>query len=167
MASAQAWPFLPRLCFLGTVLAAGSLGGQGALLCPPSQKRTNVFFSSSALLPLLLAPLICFLLSGISLPVYPPQQKMPVLLRRIFQKEVWVKISDASHSEGKEIPIKWSNPGAVCVTEAVMKQSIVFVGYSYMLRLYFAALSAKTQVLSRNKCCSNSNGKMNLLPLHP
>lgn len=110
MASAQAWPFLPRLCFPGTVLAAGSLGGHGALLHPASQRRTSVFFSSSALLPLLLAPFICFLLSGISLPVYPPRQKMPVLLRRTFQKKVWVKIPGTSHSERKEIPIKWSNP---------------------------------------------------------
>lgn len=53
------------------------------------------------------------------------------------------------------------------MTDAVMKQSIVFVGYSYTLRLYSAALLAKTQVLPRNKCCSNSNSKMNLLPLHP
>lgn len=88
MASAQAWPFLPRLCFPDTVLAAGSLGGRGALLRPASQRRTNVFFSFSALLPLLQAPFMCFLLSGISLPVYPPQQKMPVLLRRTFQKKV-------------------------------------------------------------------------------
>lgn len=48
------------------------------------------------------------------------------------------------------------------MTEAVTKQSIDFVGYLHMLRLYSAALSAKPELLP-----SGSNGKMNLLPLNP
>lgn len=63
--------------------------------------------------------------------------------------------------------MKRSCPGAICVTEAVTKQLIDFVGYSYVLRLYSAALLAKPKLLPRSKCCSNSNGKMNVLPLNP
>lgn len=80
VASAQAWLFLPWLHFPGMVLSAGSLGGWGALLCPASQRRTNVFFSCSVLSPLLLGPFICFLFLGICLPVYLLQQKTLVLL---------------------------------------------------------------------------------------
>lgn len=78
MSSAQAWPFVPWLCIQGTVLSAGSMGGWGALLCPDSHRRMNVFSSDLSSLPL--TPLICFLFLGISLPVYPLQQKMPGLL---------------------------------------------------------------------------------------
>lgn len=136
----------------------------------------NTVSSSFALSPFLQTPFICILTLGISPPLYPAKQKMPVLLvvDEVIQKEIWFqilgfsrfKILGFSHYKKKEVPVIHNCSGATCETEAAMKRSIDFAGCLCTRRLLvFCSFISKAKLLPRSKCCSRNNDKMNLLPL--
>lgn len=132
-----------------------------ALLCCASWWMMNIVSSSFVVSAFLQTPFICTLTLG-ALPLYPAQQKMPVLLveDEVIQKEIQLKILgfsqfeilSFSHYKRKEVPVIHNCSGATVElftpteTEAMMKRSIDLVGCLCMPRLLvFCNSSAKPE----------------------